>query len=369
MRTALIILATLIAGGQNTFSQIPEYREIPISKTANGQIDFSKLEFLKSELEKADIVLLGEPSHSPQYYDIKIQLVKYLHEQLNFDVLAFESGLYQMETANSDIKNGESIYSAFESSLFPIWTSTDEFQKLYSYLDTLRTRKDLLDITGFDCQVSAYYASKRFVPEFENALKSNNLSFNQKPLQILQAQFENLETGKKGLTPDFNEESIQELIRLAKSISSISSLSIYHQSLLGWIGHFSDLYQNKILQKLRDGSYDFKDNNARDSLMSIQMLYLYNQRYRGKKIIGWGANTHFSNRVQELEAEHPPEGYRPMGYHLKKALGDKVFFLAVTADDNYPFTIENELAKKKDSIDLDSKIKYYQKRFFKLPAR
>lgn len=109
MRKAILILATLIASGQNAFSQIPEYREIPISKKANGQLDFSKLEFLKFELEKAEIVLLGEPSHSPQYYDIKIQLVKYLHEQLNFDVLAFESGLYQMETANSEIKKGEAF--------------------------------------------------------------------------------------------------------------------------------------------------------------------------------------------------------------------------------------------------------------------
>jgi erythromycin esterase-like protein len=146
-----------------------------MSKKADGQIDFSKLEFLKSELEKADIVLLGEPSHSPEYYDIKIQLVKYLHEQLNFDVLAFESGLYQMETANSEIKKGKSIFSLFESSLFPIWTSTEEFQTIYGYLDSLRNRKDTLEITGFDCQVSASYASKRFISEFEASLKSQYL--------------------------------------------------------------------------------------------------------------------------------------------------------------------------------------------------
>ena len=35
-----------------------------------------------------------------------------------------------------------------------------------------------------------------------------------------------------------------------------------------------------------------------------------------------------------------------MGYHLKKKLGDKVYFLAVTTDGNYPHTTENELAKK-----------------------
>lgn len=351
MRAAIIYLVILIAVGQNALSQIPEYREISISKKANGQIDFSKLDFLKSELDKAVIVLLGEPSHSPQYYDIKIQLVKYLHEQLNFDVLAFESGLYQMETANTEIKNGESIYSAFENSLFPIWTSTEEFQKIYSYIDSLTTRKDTLEISGFDCQVSASYASKRFVPEFENALKNNKLSFNQSPLKILQAQFENLETGHKGLTDDFNEESIQELVGLAESIGSTPSLSVYHQSLLGWIGYFKDLYFNKIFEKLKQGTYQGKDNNIRDSLMAMNMIYLHEKLYRGKKIIGWGANIHFGNEVKNLETWAPDSRqFVGMGYHLKKKLGDKIYFLAVTTDENYPHTIEKELSKK--GIDL-----------------
>lgn len=347
MRTIILILVTLIVSGQNAFSQIPGYREIPISKNANGQLDFSKLEFLKSELEKADIVLLGEPSHSPQYYDIKIQLVKYLHEQLNFDVLAFESGLYQMETANSDIKNGESIYSAFENGLFPIWTSKEEFQKLYGYLDTLRINRDSFEISGFDCQVSAYYASKRFISEFKGALENNMIQFNPKALQILQAQFENLETGQKGLTEDFNEESIQVLASLAKSINSKTSLSIYHQSLISWIGHFIDLYRNRLFEKIKDGTFQGKDNNTRDSLMALNMIYLHERLYPGKKIIGWGANLHFANNVKNIDTWAPDsKEFIGMGHHLKQKLGDKVFFLAITTDNNYPYTIEKELAEK-----------------------
>lgn len=347
MKTTILIFSIFLVSGQYTFSQIPEYRVIPISKKADGQIDFSKLEFLKSELEKADIVLLGEPSHSPQYYDIKIQLVKYLHEQLNFDVLAFESGLYQMETANSDIKKGKSIFSSFDSSLFPIWTSTEEFQRIYSYLDSLRNCKDSLEIAGFDCQVSASYASKRFISEFEAALRNHNISFSKKTLQILQAQFENLETGQKGLTEEFNEESILELIKLADSISPVPALSIYHQSLIGWIGHFGDLYHNKIFKKLQDGVFQGKDNNIRDSLMAINMIYLLKQLYPGKKIIGWGANLHFGNRVKNLDTwAADSKQFVGMGYHLKKKLGDRVFFMDVTTDSNYPNTTENELAKK-----------------------
>lgn len=59
MRTAILTFVTILAVGLKAFSQIPVYREIHISKNNNGQIDFSKLDVLKSELEKADIVLLG----------------------------------------------------------------------------------------------------------------------------------------------------------------------------------------------------------------------------------------------------------------------------------------------------------------------
>lgn len=351
MRATIIFLATLIASGQATLSQIPEYIEIQVSKNASGQFDFSKFDFLKSELAKADIVLLGEPSHSPQYYEIKIQLVKYLHEQLDFDVLAFESGLYQLETANSEIKNGGNIYEAFENSVFPLWTSKDEFQQLYEYLDILRAANDMIQITGFDCQVSASYASKRFVSDFESALINQNITPNKKALRILQSQFVNLETGKKGLTEDFNDNSIRVLSDVAQSIRSINELSVYYQSLLGWIGHFSDLYYNKLFEKLTSGNFQGPDSNTRDSLMAENMLFLYQKLYQGKKIIGWGANVHFGNKVMNLQTwDSTSRDFRGMGYHLKQKLGDKVFFLAVTTDNNYPYTFENELSKK--NVDL-----------------
>jgi len=83
--------------------------------------------------------------------------------------------------------------------------------------------------------------------------------------------------------------------------------------------------------------------------MALNMIYLHEKLYPGKKIIGWGANLHFSNKVRNLgEPDSTP--FVGMGYHLKQKLGDKVFFLAVTTDDNYPHTTENELAKK--GVDL-----------------
>ncbi len=339
----ILLLLTILRGQtQNLDSRVLE-----IKIKSNGDYDFEGAAFLKEELRNADIILLGEPYHQAKYYPVKIQLVKYLHDQLGFGVIAFESGLFQMEMVNADIKSGEETFSAFEKGLFPIWTSTYEFEELYGYLDSLKSVGSSMEIAGFDCQVSGSNASNRFVASLEQASKDNGIAIEKKPLQILQAQFENLETGKKGLTADFDGESINELLKLEKSIRAIPSLSLLHQSLLGFIGHFTDLYKNKIHEKIVNGSFDFSDSNVRDSLMAMQLMYLHRQCYPGKKLIAWGASLHFANQVQPLEAEHPAKGYKPMGYHLKKELGNKVFCLAITTDDNIPNTMEWGLAKRK----------------------
>lgn len=340
-RALLCLLAffTLPAVGQ-------EVNHVTLTRTADGHLNNAQLEVLKSALAEADIVLLGEPAHVPLYYPIKIELVRYLHDELGFDVLAFESGLYQMESVNTDFKAGLNTAEAFQQGLFPIWTNTDEFQQLYPYLDSLRAHASPLEITGFDCQVSAFSASKRYVPELGQLLQAHKITYNPQTLQLLQTQLANLEA-VKGLSPDFNAQSLDALSTLAAAMKPVPSLSLCHQSLVGWIGHFSDLYYNKILEKLTDGTYQGRDNNVRDSLMAAHMMYLHTQRYPGRKIIGWGANLHFTDRVRDLDTwTADSHGFIGMGNHLKRALGKKVFILAVTTDSNYPGTIERMLGNK-----------------------
>lgn len=56
--------------------------------------DYSDLAFLKPLLKDKTVVSLGENFHRvAEYSDVKTRLIKYLHEELDFDVIAFESGL------------------------------------------------------------------------------------------------------------------------------------------------------------------------------------------------------------------------------------------------------------------------------------
>ena len=51
--------------------------------------------FLKDILKEKKIVLLGEQTHGEgSVFEEKIDLIQYLHEELNYNIIAFESGLY-----------------------------------------------------------------------------------------------------------------------------------------------------------------------------------------------------------------------------------------------------------------------------------
>src|SRR5690349_16563489 len=77
-------------------------REVEYLKTHGVEIsidsadeDFTDLVPLKAFFGNARIVLLGEQSHGDgTTFSTKIRLIKFLHDRLGFEVLAFENGIF-----------------------------------------------------------------------------------------------------------------------------------------------------------------------------------------------------------------------------------------------------------------------------------
>ena len=68
--------------------------------------DFKDLQFLKETLENNRIVLLGEQSHGEgATFEAKVRLIKFLHQELNYEIVSFESGLYDNYKAFEKIKD------------------------------------------------------------------------------------------------------------------------------------------------------------------------------------------------------------------------------------------------------------------------
>jgi erythromycin esterase len=99
------------------------------------------------------LVQLGESGHGVAEFDsTKVRLIRFLHEEMGFDVIAFESGLY--ECFRADERVGElSASGLMHSSIFGVW-SAEETLPLFDYLKSTRDTARPLTLAGFDTQFS-----------------------------------------------------------------------------------------------------------------------------------------------------------------------------------------------------------------------
>ncbi len=113
---------------------------------------FDDLGFLKSVIGSRRIVQLGESGHGvSEFSKAKVRLIKYLHEQMGFDVMAFESGLFDcwkaQQLADPDPEQ------TMSQCLFGVW-NTDEVLELFAYMKETRATARPLILAGVDIAAS-----------------------------------------------------------------------------------------------------------------------------------------------------------------------------------------------------------------------
>lgn len=303
-----------------------------IESTTNN----SDLFFLKDELENVEILMLGEQSHGDgSTFLSKTRLIKYLHENQDFNVLVFESGLMDVYRVWKMIQDGETNVEVFEYGIFPIWTNSKQTEELFTYILEQSKSKNPLYIAGFDIQPTGSLVTpdKRWNELITYLIQV--IDFNDEEYPLLKNFFKD---SNIIFSNEFTNDDFKSLTNEFQKLSRIVSEKDTSEK-----GKIIALYIDNYLKTIYFyKKADFQEPlntpnvfNIRDYEMAKNLTFLKEEIYPDKKFIVWGANSHlgYGRGFLEdfIENEAQAKGMIPMGQYLKIEYQGKLYSLAFTS--------------------------------------
>lgn len=314
-------------------------RGVPIRSADPADADMEDLMPLKRVLGRARVVLLGEQSHGDgTTFLMKCRLVRFLHERMGFDVLAWESGLYDCREMEAALRSDLPLPEAIGRGIFSIWGLSRQVRPVFEYARATHATKRPLAMAGFDCQFSSPAARESFpkaIARFLDAAGPSVLGADDR--KIMTSAFD-LQALMK-MTPDERVPYHAFIGRLPILIGANRAALdrawgarevSYWDRVSRNLGALYEMLESLAAGKLAKAS----DNNARDRAMGETLVWLANDHYRGRKIIVWAASFHDMWRGAEIETGVPGldyKGLRTMGDEVLEKLGDEAYSITFTA--------------------------------------
>lgn len=295
-------------------------RSIPLDE------DFTSFFPLKELLKDAEIVLLGEQSHQEgATFLTKVKLVKYLHQELGFDLLVFESGFYDCKKAWELIEEGEDVRIALSKSIFPVWSYTKEFETMTEYIEQSLDTDTPLIALGFDSQFANELSKEYYIEDLTKFLTTIDSTL------IETERWKHFTESMKRIM-SYDRKIKKETLALDTTYigTLISSIPPQAPNASYWI---------QTLKSAKVQLSDYKlGTDDRDEQMANNLSWI-KEKYPDKKIICWGATSHFLYNSKEVRmksfiiqtlAGFYYKNHFMMGYYLKEKYGALVYNIGFT---------------------------------------
>lgn len=268
-----------------------------------GATDFSDLRFFEPLLRGKRIVQLGESGHGVAEFDMaKVRLIKYLHEALGYDVIAFESSLFECHRAQHAIASLTAI-QLMQSCIFGVW-HTDETVPLFEYIKQTQATAHPLILAGFDEQTSSLSASAR--PAFFRRVIAQ---FDAPYAARVYTQDSVFLASYRGADP--TKAAHDEPMFVAFYDTLATWLRVHERAI---VAALPDDPQAAVVARQAAISMTFfarqiaagqspAGTDIRDRGMADNLDVLLSELYPGKKVIVWAHNFHIEHRI---DAVAPP---------------------------------------------------------------
>jgi erythromycin esterase len=277
-----------------------------------GDDDYGDLQFLKPLLSGRRLLGLGENGHGvAEFSQAKVRLIKFLHQEMAFDVIAFESNIFECYQADSHASDW-TAEEMMGRSIFPVW-HTEDVLELFRYIKQSKGTSRPLILAGFDDQNSTKASLRRpaafqlviatIDPDFAAQVQSTDLNFQE---TIYGANWQDAYTEPNRLFYDglrqWFDVHLEELVALFP---------------------YSPLLPLVLRQAAWSQAREIEQNiapdvqsvfNIRDRAMADNVGVLLEKLYPDKKIVLWAHNGHLDHDPDLTQVVNWDK--RSMGYWL-----------------------------------------------------
>jgi erythromycin esterase len=293
--------------------------------------DYSDLEFLKPLLKNKRIVSLGENFHSVgDYRTIKTRLIKYLHEELGYDAVGFESGLGESEMVMNS--KDLSAKQMMEYSVLPVWHSQETLE-LFEYIKEQKETDNPLDLFGFDMQFTSMYFIEYMAQWLEKIDEKVAEDYYNMETEFLQSYYTLI--NKYGFDTGHREKYQKIIDQYSLDYQEVIEYIEDNRSELEAIYRKNNMLVDSALRTLKNRMnivrMSMVDNvegyEIRDVIMADNVKW-YTEANPDKKIILWAHNDHIAkntSRMITLEEGEWINSFVSMGEVLNKELSRDMY--------------------------------------------
>jgi erythromycin esterase len=362
-------------------------RVVPVRSIAPDDDDFSDLAPIAAAIGGARIVQLGETTHGDgAAFAAKVRLVKFLHQHHGFDVLLWESGMYDVRVVDESLRAGADPAAAARLGVFAVWSQSAEVLPLFEYASASHTGSRPLEMAGFDMQFSAPGIGDdvralergllRFVEEIDqDAVRDSAIALARSSIEgfqrlyamaiarsefqralreagVTEAERDSLRAWRETRQASF-APSAQDLDRCLVATEELLHILRERQATLADSGAELEVdFMARVVGNLRDYGLNWYsygrlglggDNpefiaagNRRDARMADNIRWFAERKYPDRKLIVWAHNGHVMNAHLHPDYTRPTAepvdgGLKQMGAHVAERFGQAVYTIAFIA--------------------------------------
>lgn len=331
---ALLFAPAAAQNGNSAWLSWARANHYPIATVQSSEGDtFDDLQFFKTVLKDRRLVQLGESGHGvAEFNHAKVRLIKFLHQQMGFDVIAFESGLFECFNADATVAVHTPVL-LMRNCIFGVW-HTNEVLPLFEYIKSTQGTARPLTLAGFDTQMSsglgasyrpAFFANlvRAIDPARATVVENTDRDHTTRYYQASQTYPKTAEASLTefygGLELFFQEHRGRLTEQFGPALPLVAERAAY--SMLRFMEQMR-AFADRPTDNGPDGG-----GGIRDFGMANNLTFLANDLYPGRKIMVWAHNFHIRHDNPATTSRQPT-----MGQWIRERFRNELYTIGLYMD-------------------------------------